>query len=322
MTSESSNPQRPARSLVVGAFLIVYVVWGSTYLGIKVAIETIPPLLMAGMRFLIAGAILYAVLWLRGHRLRGFVPWRDAALVGTALLAGGNGGVTWAERTVPSGIAALVIGSAPLWFALVDWLRPGGTRPKLQTWLGIVIGFSGVTLLAAPAEGSHRLDPQGFIVLLLACLTWATGSIYARHTAKPTSPWLAVAAQMLCGGVVLLVAACIAGEFSRFDPAAISARSAGAVIYLIVVGSWIGFSAYIWLLKASTPTKVSSYAYVNPLVAVFLGWAILDEAVTGRTLCAAAIIVIGVLVLTVPLRLRHLLFAGSGSARRSSPCAQ
>lgn len=317
MNADRTSSSVPQRSLVLGAFFIVYVVWGSTYLGIKIAIETIPPLLMAGTRFLVAGGLLYGVLWLRGHRLGGRIAWRDAALVGTALLAGGNGGVTWAEQTVPSGIAALVIGSAPLWFALVDWLRPGGTRPKAQTWVGIAVGFSGVALLAAPGARDQRLDVAGFLILLAACLTWASGSIYARHTAKPASPWMAVAAQMLCGGLVLVLAAWAGGEFSRFDPSAVSARSAWAVAYLIVVGSWIGFSAYIWLLKASTPTKVSSYAYVNPVVAVFLGWAVLGEPVTASTLAAAAVIIAGVVVLTVPLSLGQVRLAGG--AQRATP---
>jgi drug/metabolite transporter (DMT)-like permease len=285
---------------VIGAFLIIYLVWGSTYLGIKIAIETIPPLLMAGARFFIAGAVLYAVLWLRGERMHDATTWLHVAIVGTALLAGGNGGVTWAEQRVPSGIAALVISSAPIWFALIDWLRPGGVRPRLHTWAGIAVGFSGVVMLASPAQSAERIDTVGFLVLLGACLTWAAGSIYSRQAPKPASPWLGVAGQMLCGGLVLLILAAATGELSEFAWRRVSARSLVAFAYLVVIGSWIGFSAYIWLLTASTPAKVSSYAYVNPVVAVFLGWAVLGEPVTSRTLWAAAIILAGVVVLTVP----------------------
>jgi drug/metabolite transporter (DMT)-like permease len=290
----------PPRSLVIAAFLTIYLVWGSTYLGIKVAIETIPPLLMAGLRFLAAGAFLYGVLRLRGERLASAGEWRHAAIVGTALLAGGNGGVTWAERSVTSGVAALVIATAPLWFALMDWLRAGGVRPQARTWAGIAIGFSGVTLLAAPGMGGGGVDPVGFVVLLGACITWAAGSMYARHTPKPASPWLGVAAQMMSGGLVLLVLGTLAGEWVGFEWHNVSARSLWALAYLIVVGSLVGFSAYIWLLKASTPAKVSSYAYVNPVVAVFLGWAVLGEPLSRRTLWAAAVIVAGVVVMTLP----------------------
>lgn len=290
--------------MVIGAFLIVYVVWGSTYLGIKIAIETLPPLTMAGLRFVIAGGLLYLLLRARGHRIDA-TAWGNAAIVGTALLAGGNGGVTWAERTVPSGIAALVIGSVPLWFSLIDWLRPGGTRPGARIWIGIVIGFVGIAWLALPGgrvDGGRAVDPAGLAVLLAACITWAAGSIYARQTARPGSPWLGVATQMLCGGLVLLIGAAIAGEFPRIELERISGRSLAAMVYLIVVGSWIGFSAYIWLLKHSSPAKISSYAYVNPVVAVFLGWAVLGEPITARTLMAASIIVAAVVVLTLPGR--------------------
>jgi drug/metabolite transporter (DMT)-like permease len=301
---------------VAAAFLTVYVVWGSTYLGIKIAIETLPPLLMAGARFVIAGALMHLVLRARGIRLEGALHWRNAAIVGVALLAGGNGGVTWAERTIPSGVAALVIGSAPLWFAVIDWLRPGGSRPAARTWAGIAIGFAGVVMLVWPGVKFGGLDPWGIALLLVACVSWASGSIFSKQAPRPGSALAAIAAQMWLGGAALLLASVVAGEWGRFDWRQVSARSAGAMAYLIVVGSWLGFSAYIWLLKVSTPTKVSSYAYVNPIVAVFLGWAVLGETVSSRMLWAAAVILVGVAVLTTPSGfLRDLL-----RVRRSIPC--
>ncbi|MBX3743887.1 MAG: EamA family transporter [Verrucomicrobiae bacterium] len=299
---DSPPAASPRPPLVWGALFIVYVVWGSTYLAIKVAIETMPPLLMAGARFAIAGGLLYGLLRLQGRRLGGLVPWRNAFLVGTALLAGGNGGVSWAEQTVPSGIAALVIGSVPLWFALVDWVRPGGTAPSRRTWTGIALGFAGLGILGAPAVAGQPVDPAGFAVLLVACVFWASGSIYSRHTPNPGSPWLTVGAQMLCGGLVLLVASAVSGEAATFDWRGVSARSFWALVYLIVAGSWIGFSAYIWLLRATTPARVSSYAYVNPVVAVLLGWAVLGEPLTPRIGIAATVILTGVIALTLPAR--------------------
>lgn len=314
--SLSSTSPRPA--LVWSALFIVYVVWGSTYLAIKVAIESMPPLLMAGARFAIAGGLLYGLLRLRGHRLDGMVPWRNAFLVGTALLAGGNGGVSWAEQTVPSGIAALVIGSVPLWFALVDWIRPGGTAPSRRTWTGIALGFVGLAILATPAAGGQPVDPAGLVVLLVACVLWASGSIYSRYTPNPGSPWLTVSAQMICGGLVLLSASAVSGETAKFDWHGVSARSLWALVYLIVAGSWIGFSAYIWLLRATTPARVSSYAYVNPVVAVLLGWAVLGEPLTPRIGIAATVILAGVIALTLPAR-RPIRSACEGPA--ADPCS-
>jgi drug/metabolite transporter (DMT)-like permease len=298
----TSNESPPPRGLVVAAFAAVYVIWGSTYLGIRIAIETMPPFLMAGSRFLIAGAILYTCLRLKRVPAPGKSHWLNAVVVGGLLLAGGNGGVTWAEQVVPSSLAALMIAMVPLWIALLDWVRPGGLRPVRQSVIGILIGFAGMMMLVGfPFSLSDRaIDPVGALVLMGACLSWSLGSLYARYTPKPPSALMGIAQQMILGGGLLLLAAWITGEPARLDWAGISSRSLLAYLYLIGFGSLIGFTAYSWLLKASTPARVSTYAYVNPVIAVFLGWAIAGEALSWNTLRAAAVILLGVIIITTP----------------------
>lgn len=282
------------------AFTAVYLIWGSTYLGIRFAIETIPPFIMGGARFLIAGLILYAWLRFKGVPVPAGFHWRNAAIVGALLLGVGNGGVNWAEQKVPSGITALLIAVTPLWFALLDWLRPHGIRPRFQTVLGIVIGFAGVVMLVGSRHilRSNAIDPAGAMALMLASVCWAGGSLYARYTPKPESPLMGVALQMITGGTLLLLVGMAAGEAATFSWARISARSITAFIYLTLIGSLVGFTAYSWLLKVSTPARVSTYAYVNPVIAVFLGWAIGGETLTIRILCAATVIVLGVIIMT------------------------
>ena len=303
MKPETSPDHPPSRTLVLVAFAIVYVVWGSTYLAIRVAVETLPPFLMAGVRFLIAGGILYAGLRLRGVPAPKPIHWRNSAIVGTLLLLGGNGLVVWAEQTVASGIAALVICLSPVWFALFDWWRPGGRRPVAATWLGIFIGFCGVALLVSGRHGSFLgsdVSLAGLVALLIACASWAAGSVFSKYNAKPESPFLGAAMQMLCGGVSLCLVAGGHGEFASFRWSQVSAASLFAFCYLIVFGSWIGFSAYIYLLKVSSPAKVSTYAYVNPVIAVLLGWLMLGEPVTARVLWASLVIIAGVAIITLP----------------------
>jgi drug/metabolite transporter (DMT)-like permease len=292
------------RSLLILAFGAVYVIWGSTYLGIRVAVETLPPFLMAGGRFFVAGGLLLLVLRMRGAAWPTPRQWRTAAIVGTALLVGGNGLVCWAEQTVPSGLAALTIATTPAWFALLEWLRPGGQRPDRLTVTGILVGFAGVAVLATSrdAAAANRNDYWGVLALVLACSFWAAGSLYAKHAGKTDSPWMGAAAQMLCGSGGLLVIACLRGEPARVALAEVSGRSWLALLYLVVFGSWIAFSAYLYLLRESTPARVSTYAYVNPLIAVLLGWLILDERLSPRMAWAAVLIVAGVVVITWPRR--------------------
>jgi drug/metabolite transporter (DMT)-like permease len=278
----------------VAALAVVYVVWGSTYLGIAIAIETMPPLLMAGARFLLAGAVLYAV----ASRLPGAGTrptrrdWAAAAASGGFLFVVGNGGVAVGEETVPSGIAALVIASIPLWIALFDRVVTG-RRLSLRTVVGIAVGFAGVALLVDPtAEG--RIDPFGGTVLVVAAIGWAIGTLISRGSSRASSPLVVAAMQMIGGGVLLLAAGTATGELGELDLGAVSTRSWLAVAYLVVFGSLIAFTAYAWLLQNAPLGQVATYAYVNPLIALILGAAILDEEVTGTMVVGAAAIVLSV----------------------------
>ncbi len=282
------------------AFLAIYTIWGSTYLAIRIAIETLPPFLMAGIRFLIAGAGLYLWTWLRGASRPTWPNWKAAAIVGGLLLLGGNGGVVWAEQVVPSGLTAVLITTVPLWMVLLEWKRNNGVRPAPQVSLGLVLGFSGVVFLVGPQElaGTGIIDRVGAVVLILASLFWAIGSLYSRKASLPSSPLQSTAMEMLTGGALLLAAGLLTNEWAVFQPSATSTRSIIAMAYLVVFGSLVGFTSYIFLLKNSPPSKVSTYAYVNPVIAVLLGWALAQEQLTPRTLLAAAVIVTAVVVIT------------------------
>jgi len=290
----------PTRTALVVAFATIYLVWGSTYLGIRVAVETLPPFAMAAGRFLLAGGALAA--WIAATR--GLRPtarqWRDNAIVGTFLLLGGNGLVAWAEQVIPSGIAALVVGLQPLMMVLTEWAWPGGHRPTRATIAGLLVGFAGVAWLAAPWESAAAggFDRTGVLVLVAASAFWAIGSIYGRHVRTPAEPFTASALQMLGGGAALTVAALLHGDFAHLSPVTVSAHSWLAFAYLTVVGSLVGFSTFVYLMKHSVPARVATYAYVNPIVAVILGWLILGEPITTRTLAAAAAIVVSVALIT------------------------
>jgi drug/metabolite transporter (DMT)-like permease len=289
--------------MVLLAFAAVYVVWGSTYLGIRVGVESFPPLVLAGLRHLTAGLVLYPIFrWKTGIRPTAG-NWRTATVAGVLLLFVGNGGVCWAEQTVPSGIAALLVATVSLWLVIVDWLRPGGIRPVARVVAGLVLGFAGLVLLVGPAHlgGSGRVDPRGAGVLVFASFAWACGSLYSKHGGMPSSAMLGVAMQSLTGGVALLIASFLSGEFHQLHFAAISLRSWLALCYLIVFGSGIGLSAYIYILQKSTAARVGTYAFVNPVVALFLGWLLLGETITLRTVLAAAVILTAViLVISAP----------------------
>ncbi|HET6408631.1 MAG TPA: drug/metabolite exporter YedA [Chthoniobacteraceae bacterium] len=300
VATQPSAKAPPSTALVVAAFAAVYVIWGSTYLGIRLAIDSIPPLLMAGSRFVTAGLILYAVMRMRGAEKPTLTQWKGSTVIGSLLLLAGNGGVSWAQQTVPSGIAALVVAAVPLWILLVDWLRPNGTRPKLIVWLGLAVGFAGVALIVAGKNqlGHRIVNPAGAAALVFATITWALGSVYSRHAAKPTSALLAVAMQMITGGALQLCAGVALGETARLDLAHITPTSAWAFVYLTLVGSLVGFTAYVWLLQVSTPARVSTYAYVNPLIAVFLGHLVLNEEVPQTVALAGALILAAVILIT------------------------
>jgi drug/metabolite transporter (DMT)-like permease len=293
----------PPSTLQVGvALLTVYVVWGSTYLGIAVMIETLPPLLAAGIRYLVAGSLVLGFLWLRA-RVRG-VPlerpgprqWRATAIVGVLLLFGGNGFVVLSELYIPSGIAAVMIATVPIWMALLDSLVTG-TRPSALASGGIVAGFIGVAILIAPVSGGPAVDPFGIGLALVATLTWAVGSIYGRGAPMPRSALLATGMEMLAGGAALFAGGTLIGELPQADPAAFSVASLLALGYLIVFGSIVAFSAYVWLLANVPVSTAATYAYVNPIVAVALGALILSEPITPRTFVAAAIIIVAVIAM-------------------------
>ncbi|MBI4512744.1 MAG: drug/metabolite exporter YedA [Gemmatimonadetes bacterium] len=290
----------PRRGSVVAGFTAVYLVWGSTYLAIRYAIETLPPLMMAGTRFLVAGTILYAWVRLRRGQRPDRGHWLPATVVGGLLLLGGNGALSWSEQRVPSGLAALIVASVPIWMVLLDALAPHGARPRRGVIAGLVLGFGGLVMLVGPGRlaGGGRVDLIGAGVLLTGSISWALGSLYSRSARLPTSPLLATAMEMLAGGVLLLSVGALTGEAWRVDLSAVSPRSILALGYLVAFGSLVGFTTYIWLLRVSTPARVSTYAYVNPLVALFLGWALAGEALTGRTLIAAATILGAVALIT------------------------
>ncbi|MEM0963981.1 MAG: EamA family transporter [Bacteroidota bacterium] len=290
-----TRPVAPAVA-VLAAFAIVYLVWGSTYLGIRFAIETLPPFTMAGSRFAIAGVLLYVILRVRGASPPAPVHWRTAIIVGTLLLVGGIGATTWAIQRIPSGIAALLVATLPMWMVLIDAARQR-RRPTASVAVGLVLGLVGVAVLIGPANlGSEPVDLVGALAVVAAALSWSIGSVYQRGAETAPDTLLNVAMQMLVGGVLLIALGVVVGERPVWDEA--SLRSMLSLAYLIVFGSLIAYSAYVWLLGVSTPAKVSTYAYVNPVVAVLLGWWLADEPMNGRVLIAAAAVVTAVVLMT------------------------
>ena len=276
------------------ALLALYIVWGSTYLAIRFAVETIPPFFHAGIRFLVSGIILVA--WQRGagQAMPTRKQWISLAIIGCLLLLGGNGLVSWAEQTIPSGVAALVIGSIPLFLVVAEAIRPGGVKPNWQAIVGLLVGFAGIFILIGPAEisgSTTKLDSFGIIALLAACLFWAIGSVYSKHAELPKSTLMSTGGQMLMGSIGLFAVSLATGELNGWDPTGVTTKSILGLVYLILVGSLIGFVSYGWLLQNAPISLVSTYAYVNPIVAVFLGNLFASEPLEPRIWLAAAIIV-------------------------------
>ncbi|MEO8191194.1 MAG: drug/metabolite exporter YedA [Acidobacteriota bacterium] len=289
----------PARAHLVAGFAAVYILWGSTYLAIRFAVESFPPFVMAGTRHLTAGLILFAFLRARGVALPDRRHWKSAAIIGGLLLLGGNGFVSWAEQRVPSGLAALIVASVPIWMAIVHGVIRR-RRPPAPVLAGLLVGLAGLVLLVLPGRfgGGGHVDPLGAAALVFAALSWVIGSLYSRRAVLPASTLLAIAIEMIAGGTILWIFGLAFGEGARIHLAAISTRSVLALAYLIVFGSLIGFSAYIWLLKVTTPARVTTYGYVNPVVAVLLGWAFAGEALTVR-IGLAALAIVGAVALIV-----------------------
>jgi drug/metabolite transporter (DMT)-like permease len=294
--------RRPSRLLIVLAFAAVYIIWGSTYLGIRYAIETLPPFLMAGTRFTIAGLILFAWAAFKGESIRAsFSHWPRALLIGGLLLLVGNGGVTWAEKYIASGLAALLVATEPLWVVMLNW-SVSRKRPNSMVLLGVVIGLAGVVLLVSDGlkrvNGESLMSLAGVGVMLVASLAWASGSVYSNRRPIKGSTSVAAGMQMIAGGGLLLLLALVAGDFPRLSLSNTSWVSIGAFVYLLVFGSLIGFTAYSFLLHNVTPARAATYAYVNPVVAVLLGWSFAHEPLTARMLTAAAVIVFSVVLIT------------------------
>ncbi len=281
---------------MVLSFAAIYLIWGSSYVGIHFAIETLPPFLMTGARFTSAGALLIGWALLRGAPLPTRVHWRTAALVGAILFLFNNGAIVWAEgHGVPTGIVAILIATVPMWMVVLTWLKPGGTFPGGVVIAGLVLGFVGIILLVSPDKSAF--NPLGMIVVLVGAFAWAAGSLYARSAPLPKSAALSTGMQLFCGGVLQLLVSLLTGELSRFDPAQVSASSLVATVYLAIASSIIAYSAFSWLMRVASPAKVATYAYVNPVVAMFLGWLLAGEPVTPRTLGAAAIIILSVVMI-------------------------
>jgi drug/metabolite transporter (DMT)-like permease len=293
----------PMRARLLAAFAAVYVIWGSTYLAIRFAVETLPPLLMAGARFTIAGLLL--LLWSRlvQHAERpSRTDWRTGLMSGALLLLGGNGAVVWAETRVPSGIAALLVAVVPLWMVLLDWLRPGGRRPGAPVFVGLALGLVGLGLLVGPDAlhgGDSAVSTIGALVLMAGSLSWAVGSLLTKQAPRPTTSINGSGTQMFAGGLCLLAVGTLVGEIAQLDFTHVATRSVFGFLYLVVFGSLMGFTAYFYLLSHTTAAKAATYAYVNPVVAVLLGWAFAHEPLTMRTMLAAAVILAGVAIITV-----------------------
>jgi len=272
------------RFQIAAAFAAVYLIWGSTYLAIRFVIETLPPFFMAGTRFLVAGLFLYVLARWRSNSQASISHWGTAFVVGGFMLLGGHGAVVLAEQWIPSGLTSLLIATVPLWMGLIDWLRCG-SKLDIKVAGGLVLGFAGVVLLIGSMEmlGGSYIDIIGAAIVVFGSFLWANGSLYSRSAKMPSSPFLATAMEMIAGGLLLLLASLITGEPGRVRLDLVSARSAIAWLYLIVFGSLIAFTSYTWLLKKTTTAKVSTYAYVNPVVAMFLGWALAGSHLQFRT---------------------------------------
>ena len=295
-------PRTASPVLIWGAILILYVVWGSTYLAIRVAVDTFPPFVMGAVRFSIAGAIMITVATItsRGSIARPTLrELRDIAIIGTCLMFGGMGLVSWAEQTVPSGIAGVLIALMPMWVAVYERAFFGARLPGLAV-AGIVLGIVGVVVLVGQGLGAdNRLDPFGIAALVASPMAWAAGATFAAHGARlPSNPILATGLEMFTGSLVLVAAAVVSGELTAFRPENLSSEAILATAYLTVVGSLIAFTAFVWVIRHAPLPLVTTYAFVNPVVAMALGWAVGGEALTGRTLVAATVVLGAVALIT------------------------
>jgi drug/metabolite transporter (DMT)-like permease len=320
-------PAVPKTISIVLAFAALYLIWGSTYLGILFAIQSIPPFLMAGARFLIAGLIMYGAARFGGAPKPEPVTWRSALIIGGCLLLCGNGGVTISEKWVPTGLASLLVATVPIYMALLGWITGISPRPTPIVWLGLAGGFVGVGVLIGPALTNLSPSPHnhlalGMSILLLASLIWSIGSLYSRTAKNSPSFFLAAGQQMICGGALLLLLGLALGEHQGFNPGNLTPLATGAFIYLVLIGALVGYTAYFWLLRHCDPAKVATYAYVNPIVAVLLGTAFAGETLTLRTLLAASLIVGSVAMVITTQQLSAKGLPPSTAAVPSADCAR
>ena len=285
---------------IILAFAAVYIIWGTTYLAIRIAVQTIPPFFMAGTRFVIAGSLMYVFLRARGVPPPERFHWPAAIIVGALLLGGGSGLVSWSEQTIPSSVAALVIATVPLWITLFDMLIYKAGRPGKKVSAGLLLGFLGILLLLGPGQfmGTADFNGTALLILLLSPILWSLGSLYSRQAHLPKNVFMATAMEMLAGGIVLLILGLVTGEAARLDLAAISTSSWLSMVYLFLFGSIVAFTAYIWLLKTVSASKATTYSYVNPVIAVALGWLILSEPITPTMIAAMLIIIVAVFLIT------------------------
>lgn len=284
--------------LILLSFAAVYLIWGSTYLAIRIGVETIPPFLLVGVRFIIGGLIFYS--W--GKLIKAEKPtpkqWLTNSIVGILLLVGGTGLVSWAEVTVPSGLTALLIAMMPLWMVTIDWVRKGGVRPGKIVIFGLILGFLGVAALINPTDigGLSEIDKFGAFLIVSATILWAGGSIYSRNADMPKSKIVSAGMQMITGGVGLLLVALLSGEITGLEPAGITTDSFLAFLYLTTIGT-IGYGAFVYLLTATTPAKVATYAYVNPVIALILGNIIAGELISIWTISCSLFILFAVIII-------------------------
>ncbi len=317
-------PNATRLNIILG-FAAIYIIWGSTYLALRWGVDTIPPFILAGVRFLMGGGLLYWWAIARGAEKPHKKHWLTTGVIGLLLTVSGVGLVTWAEKTVPSGITALMIAMVPMWIVLIDWLRPNGTRPAWIAILGVLLGFGGVAFLINPTNigGLSEIDSLGAFLIAVACFSWALGSVYSRYATQPKSQSLSAGMQMITGGVVLLLLALLKGEYSEIELAEVSAKSVWSLVYLLTIGSFV-YAVYIWLMKASTPARVSTYAYVNPIIALFLGSILAGEELSSWALgCSTVIIFAVVLIISAKARAQKIEMGGSADqAENQSEPAQ
>lgn len=284
---------------LIGAFAIIYVVWGSTYLAIRFAIDSFPPFLMAGSRYLAAGVVLALIVRRRSNERLTWRNLRSVFVVGTLMLLGGNGLVCWAEQSVPSGVAALLIATVPIWMVMLDWLICNGPRPGAATIFGLILGLAGIYILVgARSFISEPIDTWGAVALLCACVFWTLGSLYSRRAALPKSTLMATGLEMIGGGVSLVIVGTLNGEWASIHAEAITLKSSLALAYLVIFGSIIALPAYKWLLTICPPGRAATYAYVNPVIAVALGAFLGDETLSQRVILACSVIVVAVVIIT------------------------